>query len=72
VYLYAADLDATLTAAITHTDNLGEAEGDGSHDIVDSNYTMTDYPHYLQVDYAGADAAEDVRIYGFKVTWEVT
>lgn len=71
VYLYAADLDATLTAAITHTDNLGEAEGDGSHDIVDSNYTMTDYPHFLQVNYAGADTAEDVRIYGFKVTWEV-
>jgi len=72
VYLYASDLDATLTEAIAHTDDLGNGtSGDANHDIVDAAYTMTDFPHFLQINFAGADAAEDVRIYGIKVTWEV-
>jgi hypothetical protein len=71
VSLKTADLDASITAQISHTDNLGEAAGDGNHDIVDTAYTMTDFPHWLQVDFVGVDTAEDIRVYGFRVEWGV-
>lgn len=73
VKLIASDLDGTITAAIDHGDDLGNgSSGNANHDVYSGTYSMTDYPHFLEVMTGGVDALDDVKVYGFRVEWEAS
>ena len=65
-WLYANDLDGTSTAKITHAGDIGTGTGQESHNIVDTLYEMTDFPHYLAFEVSGTDTVTDVKINGIQ------
>lgn len=71
IQLRTSDLDSTITAVFTHVDNLGDDtfNADQNHQIVDTMYEMTDYPHFLNLDIIQDTTTTDIRIYGFKVKY---
>lgn len=70
VYLRDNDLDGSRSNQIAHTGDIGNgSNGDGSHNIVDTPYEVTDYPKDLGLNITGTDAVTDVKIRGIQIKY---
>ena len=66
--------DGTFTAALNHTADLGNgATGHANASLLPGPLTLAaGYPYVIALKQAGATAWGQVRVYGFKATWEAT
>jgi len=72
IYLRRSDLDGTYTDDVTYTIDLGNGStGDLNATIFSGDLALSDFPYMLVVDVAGGGSYANLRVYGFRVTWEV-